>query len=67
MSLKHQRTFQTHLVEGSRPVRHARTYHRQPEGQEQHQETKSKDQPHREEELRKREGRFRQNRFFPKV
>lgn len=44
--------------EGSRPVRHARTYHRQPEGQEQHQEAKPKDQPHREEELRKREGRF---------
>ena len=35
-----------------------RTYHCQPEGQEQHQEAKSKDQPHREEELRKREGRF---------
>lgn len=52
--------------EGSRPVRHARTYHRKPEGQEQHQEAKPKDQPHREEELRKREGRFRQNRFFRK-
>ena len=45
----------------------SRTYHRQPEGQEQHQEAKPKDQPHREEELRKREGRFRQDRFFPKV
>lgn len=44
--------------EVSRPVRHARTYHCQPEGQEQHQEVKPKDQPHREEELRKREGRF---------
>ncbi len=42
----------------SRPVRHARTYHRKPEGQEQHQEAKPKDQPHREEELRKREMRF---------
>ena len=43
---------------GAGPVRHARTYHRKPEGQEQHQEAKPKDQPHREEELRKRERRF---------